>query len=474
LNNKTDKNFNLLNKKINKMLTAMEEKMKPNNSQINNLNINFFTYKTVNYPKNNINRRYSGVSEPIIVKKKYKYEDEDNEVNEEIYSDENFNINIDREKIYFNNSDKNNNILYPYLNNYFEEKNNTNLNLSKLLEKDKNKLTDITHNNNDNSKISKNSDLLKSSRFSNLYTTTSISFSIKSLYENMNKLTGYRLKDKYLQKKIKNYILDKCFFQTNSINYHKNNNFHCNSPQERIRSIKNNETSKRNSRNSNSSSMIARNSSYLGVNKYNEEKPKKIKLRNSLKTRKKRIFSTDNQFFVNQFENQKSIEIQKYPKKMRKSINMRPLTNNNNISFLNYSNISNRKIYLQQDDSFLFKKKTSKRTMKINDDEEMSFYTRMKTIRNNKNNINNNSYIAKPQKLNLMDQITQNIQKNKQNLNNPEEYFSGFFSNILQRKKTICKKPVRMSKKASYINIKRTSTSSEVINRNNINYKFNI
>ena len=475
-NNKSDKNFNLLNKKINKMLTAMEEKMKPNNSQINNLNINVYTYKTVNYPKNNINRRYSGLSESVIVKKKYKYEDEDNEVNEEIYSDENFNINIDKEKIYFNNSDKNNNILYPYLNNYFEEKNNTNLNLSKLLEKDKDKLSDIRHTNNENSKISKNSDLLKSSRFSNLYTTTSISFSINSLYENMNKLTGYRLKDIYLQKKIKNYILDECFFQTNSINYHKNNNFHSNSPQERMRSIKNNETAKRNSRNSNSSSMIARNSSYLGVSKFNEEKTKKIKLRNSLKIRKKRIFSTENPFFVNQFENQRSIEIQKYPKKTRKSINMRPLTNNNNMSFLNYSNISNRKIYLQQDDNLFFKKKTSKRTMKINDDEEMSFYTRMKTIRNNKNKnyINNNSFIAKPQKFNLMDQISQNIQKNKQNLNNPEEYFSGFFSNILQRKKTIYRKPVRMSKKASYSNIKRTSTSSEVINRNNINNKFNI
>ena len=39
-----------------------------------------------------------------------------------------------------------------------------------------------------------------------------------------------------------------------------------------------------------------------------------------------------------------------------------------------------------------------------------------------------------------MDQVTKNIQNNKQNLNNPEEYFSGFFSNILQRKKTIWKK----------------------------------
>jgi hypothetical protein len=77
-----------------------------------------------------------------------------------------------------------------------------------------------------------------------------------------------------------------------------------------------------------------------------------------------------------------------------------------------------------------------------------------------------------------MDQISQNIQNNKQNLNNPEEYFSGFFSNILQRKKTISKKQFKGNKESSnynimnFNNIKRTSTSSEVIRRNKINSKF--
>ena len=109
----------------------------------------------------------------------------------------------------------------------------------------------------------------------------------------------------------------------------------------------------------------------------------------------------------------------------------------------------------------------------------MSFYTKMKTIRNCKKNdvIDNNSFVAKPNKFSLMDQISQNIQNNKQNLNNPEEYFSGFFSNILQRKKTISKKQFKGNKKTSNYNIsniKRTSTSSEVINRNNITNKFNI
>ena len=125
-----------------------------------------------------------------------------------------------KENEYFTTSDKNNNIIYPYLNSYFEVKNNTNLNLSKLLEKNKNESS--IRDNIENSKISKNSDLLKSSRFSNLYTTVSISFTINSIYENMNKLTGYRLKDKYLQNKIRNYILDECFFQSKTVNYFNN------------------------------------------------------------------------------------------------------------------------------------------------------------------------------------------------------------------------------------------------------------
>ena len=458
IDNKDEKNYNLLNNKINKMLTAMDRRMKQNIGHINNLNINFYTYKTVNYPKNNNNNkeRNSDFSES-----NKKYSEEDNEINEEIYSDENFNLNLAKENVCFNNSDKNNNITYPYLNNYFEVKNNTNLNLSKLLERNKNETSSLR----ENSQISKNSDLLKSTRFSNLYTTTSISFTINSIYENMNKLTGYRLKDKYLQNKIRNYILDECFFQSNSINY---NNFHMNSPEDKKqRSINHFETVKRNS---NSSSMIAKNSSFLGINKFTDEKPKKIKIRNSLKLRKKRKLS-DNSF---QFDQSKSIEGEKkYLRRNRRSLNFRQ---HNNLSFLNYSNISNKNIHLQQDDTLLYKRRTSKISMKLNDDEEMSFYTKMKTIRNNKNlnDKNNNSLISKPKKTNLMDQISQNIQKNKQNLNNPEEYFSGFFSNILQRKKTISRKPPKMAKKSTNTNIKRMSTSSEAINRNKISHEFKI
>ena len=501
--NESNKNLNSIKNKINSMITVIEERMnKTHSGKINNLNINFFTQKTINYPINNINinKRYS-VPNISNEKKNKEYNNEYNkeynkeydDVNEEIYSDEDFNINYGKENMSFNNSDKNNNIVYPYLNNYIKNNNYNNnlndINLSKFLEKNKSKKSIFRDYN--NTKSSKNSDLIKSSRFSN-YTTTSESFTINSIYENINKLTGYRLKnDLFLQQKIRNYIIDECFFQTNSINYFKKNNFfnNNNSPKDIIKKKNiNNVSLSRNSRLGKSSSNNENGNSFLGNIKTDEEdsKTKKIKNRNSLKIRQKRMYSIDNtpnilsKFRLNP---NKSIELEKnqrYRKKRRRSTNNKQLKNT---SFLNNSNISNNLVINPQDDNFLYKKRTSKRmALKLNDDEEMSFYTKMKTIRNVKNNknndkINNNSFIANPRQYSLMDQISHNIQKNKQNLNNPEEYFSGFFSNILQRKKTISKKPFRANKKYSNYNIgnnniKRTSTSSEVINRNNINHKF--
>ena len=262
---------------------------------INNLNINFFTKKTINYPNNHVNRRFS---EPIIPIKNNNCNEEDNEINDEIYSDEDFNINIENENMEFNNSDKNDNIIYPYINAFLNSKNNnlSEFNLSKLLEKNKSKLSlirnDFVSKNSKISKNTKNFDLIKSSRFSNLYTTTSTSFTINSIYDNINKLTGYKFnKDLFLQNKIKNYIIDECFFQTNTMNYYKKNNSNLISPQEKI--IKINQGYSKNSR----TSRNVGNTSFLMRNNKNDDqtpKHKKIKMRNSLKQRQKRGFSFDN------------------------------------------------------------------------------------------------------------------------------------------------------------------------------------
>ena len=472
-----NKNLNSINNKLNKMLTVINEKVKPNSSQINNLNINFFSFKTAKHPLNHINRRYS-VPNNLL---KYKYSksiDEDNEVNEEIYSDEDFNINMEKENMNCMNSDKNDKIIYPYLNIYFNNKNNylNEYNISKLLDKNKSKISLIKED--FDTKLSKNYDLIKSSRFSNFYSITSTSFSINSIYDNMNKLTGYKLhRDLYLQKKIKNYILDECFFQTNSINFNRRSNFNLVPLGEKKKKVNQRFGSFQPSITRNS---VGKNNSYMKISN-NDETPKhkKIIMRNSLKFRQKRVYSIDNSNIINKFH-QNHLEGGKNQKNQKKrrigSTDFRQINNN---SFFNYSNISNKNIPLVQGENNIYlKKKSSKRTaLKLIEDEEMSFYAKMKTIRNKNTS---NSFVTNPKKFSLMDQISQNIQNNKQNLNNPEEYFSGFFSNILQRKKTISKKPFKGYKKSSnygvmnFNNIKRTSTSSEALRRNKINYKFNI
>ena len=63
---------------------------------------------------------------------------------------------------------------------------------------------------------------------------------------------------------------------------------------------------------------------------------------------------------------------------------------------------------------------------------ENTFYQRFKTLKQSKKSVKLND---KDAKLSLYEeQISKNIEKNKQNLNNPEEYFNGFFSNLLSRK----------------------------------------
>ena len=466
-------------KKINKILTAIEEKMKPNNRQINNFSINIYTHKTVNFPLKN--RRNS---EPSISKRINNIEEEDiDDINEEIYSDEDFRINIEKDKIDFGDSDKNNNIIYPFINEIYN-KNNTNL--PKLLEKSKKNASSSEGEDNegrDSSKSSKNSDLIKSSRFFNLYTSISTSFSINSIYENMNKLTGYKIqKDKILQTKIKKYILNECFPNINfnmAIDLGKNSNFQINKVEDRR---KTNLTAlmSRNSRFSKTSSIVGESSFKLIPNKKEKEVNKsKIRTRNSVKIRKRKV-TIDNSNIFNKFQKSIDEKLTKNQRKKRRNTNVfRQVNNNNTASFLDYSNISNIHAMVPHEESINYKKRTSRRpNLILNDEEEMSFYTKMKTIRNmkNKNNSfadNNKSFIAKPNEISLMDRISQNIQKNKQNLNNPEEYFSGFFTNLLQRKKTMAKVlPRTNNNKEGFL--KRTSTSSDTINRNNVNFQFNI
>ena len=65
-------------------------------------------------------------------------------------------------------------------------------------------------------------------------------------------------------------------------------------------------------------------------------------------------------------------------------------------------------------------------------DSENTFYKRIKEI--NQSRINTPKLNNKNKELNRYEeQIFKNIENNTQNLNNPEEYFSGFFTNILKK-----------------------------------------
>ena len=81
------------------------------------------------------------------------------------------------------------------------------------------------------------------------------------------------------------------------------------------------------------------------------------------------------------------------------------------------------------------KKKSNKKTISPDGiiDSENNFYTRIKEKSFSKKNIPKLSSKSKKTN-NYEEQISKNIEKNTQNLNNPEEYFSGFFTKILTKK----------------------------------------
>ena len=85
---------------------------------------------------------------------------------------------------------------------------------------------------------------------------------------------------------------------------------------------------------------------------------------------------------------------------------------------------------LQNDETQKYNKQSHIKT-KSNDIEDINFYTQiqMKTRKSCKN-------FCKFRKIsNYEDKISKNIENNKQNLNNPKEYFSGLFNKILDKKR---------------------------------------
>ena len=222
----TKNNFNSVCN-INNMISIIDEKMKSSKGQINNFNINIFTPEAVQMPIKQINNNVSIVEPHNSNKNVAKYEDDKNfeKINNEIYYNEDFKINVSGKTISMNNIDKNNNILYPKLKGLLENKKNDKNNISyikKLL--DNNKISDNYLNiqnefpNNENN--SNNNNFNKSNCFFNLNNIKNISFTINSIYENFNQLSKYKFQyNSILRQKTKNFVIYQCFSKQKSFEF---------------------------------------------------------------------------------------------------------------------------------------------------------------------------------------------------------------------------------------------------------------
>ena len=225
-NNKDDKNNSICN--LNNMISIIDKKMKASKGQINNFNINIFTPKTVQIPINQISNQTS-LSESEIQKKIITNNEDDKnirKINEEIYYNEEFKLNILNHHISMNNFDNNIDMIYPKFTilerkdkNMNKKYNDNFINIQKLLDNNKNVKKEAISIENKNM-INKNYQNNNNNKFLYLDNSQIISFTIYSIYDNINKLTNYKFQnDNLLQEKTKNFLINNCFSKQKSLDY---------------------------------------------------------------------------------------------------------------------------------------------------------------------------------------------------------------------------------------------------------------
>ena len=429
--------INLLDKKV--------IKSSKNNNLINNFNINIYTPK-VQFPLNQINIENQSsniyeIKKEESNKEKIKEISNDsfisNKINNEISFNKDLIMNIKDNDILMNNSDENSNVVLTNIK--LNDNKNTNIsvnyssNIIKLLDKKKldkkpkNEKAEIKTNDNvsiksassDKSKISKsnnnsNKDLLfiKMNKFSNLNTSQSTSFSIKSIYENFNQISQYKLeKSPDLREKAKKFILEqieedkKEKLQAFSKTSKNNNNF---------LSIKYNMNL------NNSKKTLSR----LSSENYERSNISSKNIVNKTGLVKKATL----QFDESKLED-KPVLI-KSARKEEECISPRKIEKEDNKKSKRFFSVINKKR-----NSI---KKRQGRRHESNREKEKTFYNQLVRNRSLKKKRTIEDKPEKEQKNNKMNYgklISENIEKNQQNLNNPEEYFQGFFKNIISKRK---------------------------------------
>ena len=406
------------------MITTIDkEVIQTNKNQINNININIYTPK-IQFPLNQMN-----LEKIENINNNNKKDEIDNssylgKVNSEISYNADLNIDIKNNDIIMNNFDENSNIFYSNIKSIQNKENNdSNINNEKIEKiinnKIKNDKAEIKTNDNVSNKCMKilSSDKLqeiKSNKFNSLnLSQSSTSFTLNSSYENINEISKNNyLNNSYLREKTKKFILDQI------------NNIKDESP----------------------TSPISPSRKAL------KKKPsaKILSVTSTIKQGIGKIFRKKSTDFTNRKKLNKSISINMKPISKRVScldnepkIKTRVKSSksimisededdddiNKNIDMTNFS--------LDKSLSVIGRKKTAKVNKNIKkiisvEETENTFYSKISRMKSQKRKINSPSRTKHHNSMISYDKlISKNIEKNQQNLNNPEEYFEGFFNHII-------------------------------------------
>ena len=443
---------------VNDVISIIDKEVKKKSNsknQINNFNINIYT-KKVQIPINQIS---------IENHKTNQHQKQENEeinnssnlelgkINSEISYNHDYIMNIENNDILMDNSDENSNIYFSNIKlKLIKENKNINnndkydLNNIKLLEKKK--LEKIMNKNiksekgekgeiKTNDKISiksilsdkikidiqKQNDIndipiiVNKNKFIDLDTSQSTCFTINSSYENINQISKYKyLQNSELRNITKNFILEQI---------------------------------------DNTEKKVEVESTNININNTNKNNPKKANTNNflsleyNIKPNHKKLLRKKSENIPNSRKSLNKMKMYVIPPSERSSCS-RPssrikLSKSLNMDVENENEKENGEIFLSYGTNKKTKSLKNKTKKHILHESEKTFYNKVSKIKlmqkssienqDNKGIKHEKETKNKNNKLNYNKIISKNIEKNQQNLNNPEEYFEGFFNDIIFKTK---------------------------------------
>ena len=440
-------NINVVNNLIN-----TENKEIKNVNENNRINSHFNTLK-IQFPLQQMKGK--NINKTKFIEKEENHNNSSNteKINNEISFDNDFLTDISKTEIMMNNSDENTNLFYKNEttkidntnNKEFNNNDNHSSNICKLFKRRKTKknkninkiIKDEIENIKTNDKVSiksfssdkikvinKNKDNLH--KFSNLNTNRSSSFTISSIYDNINQISKFNYHiNPELREKTKIFILE----EIDKGNKNKTSNI--NKKTNNLLDIKTNIQLNKNRtfriKSDNLSKFIPLNNTDNIISK----KPPSVKFDISI-------------------ENNHHLNISKSSKKLNENSNI--LKNTNQTANKEYKR-SDSMVNIHKKRN-LSKKKTI-RKYESTSEKDNTFFNKIKRLKTMKKTKDIHQEVKSERenrviKLNYNKLISKNIEKNQQNLNNPEEYFEGFFNDIiLKTQDNNCTDDIKGKKRSS-------------------------